>query len=168
MLQTSWCLKVRVKLFGECSVAISASKNMFTTVNKVCHFWPVVKRTQLMTHTTEYCTCSLRSTSDNHLSASQHIKSVMSNSRLAVSDDGFQLIKQLLCVDLSTTPGTALRNMCSGSGRLNESGGTRRYCQTSFAATQASRSFRRCCSFAITFSCTAHKSRSSLHLQLTS
>jgi len=72
------------------------------------------------------------------------------------SNTGLQLTTQLLCVDFSRIFGTALRSMCSGSGRSNASGGTVRYFQTLFCLMLSSRSFRRICSFAMTFSCTAH------------
>ena len=66
-----------------------------------------------------------------------------------------QLIKQLLCFVFSAKVGTALRRRCSGSGRLNDSGGLLRYCQTSFLLAVSIRSLRRCLSFAITLSCKA-------------
>ena len=93
----------------------------------------------------QYWICS---TSNDHTSLSNLISS------LCVSIS-YQLIKQLVRVSFSCTLGTALRNICSGSGRLNESGGAVRYCQMLLLLAAAIRSFRRCRSFPITFSCTA-------------
>ena len=74
---------------------------------------------------------------------------------LSNSITGLQLTTQLVPVCFSGKPGTALRIKCSDSGRLNESGGALRYCQTLFPLLPTSRSSRRSCSFAITFSCFA-------------